>query len=511
MKKLLLLIICIIGVSSVNAQYTDGVYILNEDWFGHSPSSINFFDYEEDEIKYRVFQKANEGCYLGNTTQYAQIFGNKIYFISKQNYGSNDDIGGRLIVADAKSLEQVTSISLLDGKDGRSFVGVDATKGYVGTSSGLYVFDIKNNKFCDLIEGTAPETGGLYSGQIGDMIRYRNGKVFATRQGVGVYVIDTVDDKVEATIELPDVVTIFVTAGGDLYAAENGDSNASFVKIDADTYKTYKIELPEGKSVLNSWGAWRAGSVACDTNYNIIYYITSESTSKVSKYDFDNNELVEDFVTLPYGKNGAQIIYGTGVGIDPKTNSLLVFTTESGWGTHYQNNWMHFVDVATGKIGKTVEFEPYYWFVAMPVFPDNASPEIACESSYVLNHEEKELLLNLKKDVTDKDNNDRLIITSINVDDKSICDVIIDEDENVYVKALGSGTTTLHITADSNGLITKKEVKINVSEKTEIECVEMETVTHVEYYTLQGVHVENPSMGIFIKKQGSKTERVIFK
>ena len=47
-----------------------------------------------------------------------------------------------------------------------------------------------------------------------------------------------------------------------------------------------------------------------------------------------------------------------------------------------------------------------------------------------------------------------------------------------------------------------------VDESTAIEEIEAEEA-EVEYYNLQGVKVENPEKGIFIKKQGNKTTKVV--
>ena len=46
--------------SSENVDYTQGVFILNEDWFGHNNSTINFMTSSGD-FAYRIFQTANPG------------------------------------------------------------------------------------------------------------------------------------------------------------------------------------------------------------------------------------------------------------------------------------------------------------------------------------------------------------------------------------------------------------------------------------------------------------------
>ena len=119
------------------ASYTGGIFLLNEDWFGHNASSVNFYSYDGDSIVYRAYQAANPGSTLGNTAEYAAIDGDNIYFCSKQNYGST---GGRLVVADAKTLEKKASIDAIGDADTRAFLTVSDTKAYISTSAGVYTY-----------------------------------------------------------------------------------------------------------------------------------------------------------------------------------------------------------------------------------------------------------------------------------------------------------------------------------------------------------------------------------
>lgn len=86
---------------------------------------------------------------LGTTTDYGCIYDGKAYFVSKQSSAT----GGRLVVADAKTMKRIASFDDLDGKDGRSFVGVNPKKGYIGTSKGILVFDIENMCIGNMIAG----------------------------------------------------------------------------------------------------------------------------------------------------------------------------------------------------------------------------------------------------------------------------------------------------------------------------------------------------------------------
>lgn len=45
---------------------------------------------------------------------------------------------------------------------------------------------------------------------------------------------------------------------------------------------------------------------------------------------------------------------------------------------------------------------------------------------------------------------------------------------------------------------------------TGIEEVESESAAPVEYYNMQGVKVENPTNGVYVKRKGGKATKVVF-
>ena len=49
---------------------------------------------------------------------------------------------------------------------------------------------------------------------------------------------------------------------------------------------------------------------------------------------------------------------------------------------------------------------------------------------------------------------------------------------------------------------------ITISKTTGIDGIVAEENAPVEYYNLQGIRVENPANGIFIRRQGNKTTKV---
>ena len=332
------------------------MFFLNEDWFGHDNGTVNFYSSVDDEMFYRVYRRENEGAMLGTTTQFGTIYGGKLFLMSKQA-GSGNDAGGRIVVADAKTLKKIASIDNIGGADVRGFIGVNDSIGYVGTTAGVYIYDIKNNQVGELIAGTGTVGGNAYSNQIGDMARVHE-YIFVAKQGEGVLVIDSRTNAVVATVALVDISSVFATNNGNVYAAYNAYSGwgstdgsaAGFVKIDPYSFETTTIAMPDGMSVPNSWGAWHPGSVAVDShNDDVVYFANKEYSRGIHRYNFATGEFTENYVELPVAAGGNEVTYGA-VSINPADGHLVVTATEDGWGSHFANNWAHFIDTATGDI-----------------------------------------------------------------------------------------------------------------------------------------------------------------
>lgn len=75
----------------------------------------------------------------------------------------------------------------------------------------------------------------------------------------------------------------------------------------------------------------------------------------------------------------------------------------------------------------------------------------------------------------------------------------------------GNSSCVANITATNKALgkSVTRSFTITIKTSTGIEEIQAEEAAEVEYYNLQGVRVENPENGIFIKKQGSKTTKVV--
>ena len=66
-----------VAVAASNVDYSDGILFVNEDWYGHQNSTVNFLvpdAIDGDYWHYRVIQAENPGMELGCTNQYGALW-----------------------------------------------------------------------------------------------------------------------------------------------------------------------------------------------------------------------------------------------------------------------------------------------------------------------------------------------------------------------------------------------------------------------------------------------------
>lgn len=470
-------------------DYTQGLFLVNEDWYGRDNGTVNFLT-SDGRWVYRAFRRENPGETLGVTTQYGAIYGGRFFFVSKQASSTADaSTGGRLVVADALTLKKVAAFDEIGG-DGRAFVGVDEHTAYIGTSSGITRLDLESMSLGETIAGTGGE-GGLYAGQIGAMVR-AGSYVFAAKQAVGVLVIDATTHTLHTTIDLPTISTLTLGRDGGVWAADA----TSLVRIDVATLETRSRLLPDDCRVSSTWGAWNAGSLCAAYRKNFLYF-ANEKENQIARYHILTDELDADFFTLPdQGRAYVQQFQGAGLRVDPRNDRLIVTATQSGYLSHYMNNWVHVVDGLSGELLGTIELEPYYWFPALPVFPDNEAPVIALPDRLSIGREP--VKISLLEAVTDADNLSASIVSAVEVEDSSVATARI-SGYDLTVSGVSIGDTRLTLTVNSNGKKATRTVDVQVTEASGIDeamCTAVEAWPNPVHDRLTIVAVDGSVFGL---------------
>jgi len=491
--------------------FTNGIFFVNEDLYGPNQGSINYYNYDYNEMEYNAYAMVNPSTKLGVTTQQGQIFGGKFFLVSKQangNESSGSTDGCRLAILDAVSLQQQGGLLRFGASadsvyDGRSYCGVTPDKGYIATSAGVFVLDVNTLTTTGPIQGTQSSAKGdynsLYNDQCGDMVRFGQ-YVFAVQQGRGLHVIDQVTDEVVTTLSFPNIVTVFVTAGGNLYVANNsreiydygsGPYVSNFTRIDPVTLEAKEVHELEGtKGAISSWGAWRARMLCVDPVEEKVYYYYDEFQNYISCYDFTTREFTDHLIDLPEaadvnwdGTRNHQGLYASALSFDPHTGDLVVQTTEAAPMYAYQifnHNWVLFYDPATLELKKQVRLNDAYWFPAMAVYPDVSAPTVSI-SDMVLDAGSS-LAINLLDVVNDNDNMVALAVTTASAEDESIACVSVEGLEMV-VEALAQGRTTVNVTTDSNGQIATTSFTVTVTASSTPGDVNMDGKVNIEDVT----------------------------
>lgn len=484
-------------ISSTN--FTNGYFIVNEEWFGHTNGSVNFVD-NNGNVNYRVYSNANNNQAFGATTQYGTIYGDKFYFISKQAADGGDTQytpGGRLVVANASTMQKIAGFNNIGGGDGRSFVGVSEHKGYIGASNGIYTFDIDNLAVGTLI----PTTGGgsQYAGQIGNMIRTSQ-YVFAVKQAAGILVINPNTDTVVATIA-GSFHFIVQAKDGSIWTVQD----QKVVNINPVTFAKTEYAIPTTK-YIGAWGAWNAGSFTASNQQNALYWINSinsfASGTQIVKFDVNTKTFNENFAAIP-GQTGTykQIPYGAALRVNPVTDEIILNTTESGYGAHYQKNWVHTFN-NTGTLTNTKVLNDYYWFPAITVFPDTTNPVVSntFPSQVSVNGTST---IDLKTLISDGDNLAAAIVKSIKSNSNTaVVSAVINANEELVLTPQGSGTADIVLSFNSNGKVVEKTLTVNATNS---------TLATAEVKKLQFGIYPNPTTDVLnIKTQDKITNAVIF-
>lgn len=418
MKKIVLfaLLGCAACLSAETA-YTSGVFILNEDWYSHQNSTLSHLS-DAGEFSYRILQAANDApASLGCTSQFAAIYGDRFYFISKQSQDPGDQSGrrgARLVVTDATTLKLAYSIDTLfaiNGKyaaDGRGFVGVDENKGYISTSNGIFVLNFTTGKITKRIAGTenplitgnednTDGAGPLYQNQTGIMLRTHD-YVFAIQQDTGIHVIDPAADTIITTLR-GCFSTMTQSKDGRIWAVRNtnaewqtypygamsgeGWQGNELLAIDPATLTTTAFDLrdfcgDENMMVEQTWYAWTAGSLCASLKENSLFFSYTDNIwdwyngrVHIYKFDIDNMSLSEIYTTTELGD---YYIYNSGmVRVHPLTGNLFVGCFKSTVST---NDWLFLQITPEGELVNTYTPIKNYWYPALFVFPDIYAPEV---------------------------------------------------------------------------------------------------------------------------------------
>lgn len=479
-------------------DYTKGVFMVNEDWYGHNNSTTNYLT-RDGKFVY------NNTTEIGATACFGAAWGNRYYIIAKQAKDGGAKVeGGRITICDANTMHIIKQIKDINGnEDGRSFCGVDEHKAYVSTSRGIYTLNLDELTVGAAVKNADGDDAEL--GECGNMVRLGD-YVYATEYGKSLRIIDCNTDRIAATITAK-VYSITMSKDGQLWVS----TDKGISRVNTETNKLETISLPEGINVpANSYKAWSPDGLCASMQNNVIYWTSASgwNPTTIFKYDIDNNEFAK-VVDLTSDANKWMMYSASNLRVDPVTDNLYVSLFKDYGSQDYA------VRIYDNKGTQLNEYEltqKYFWFPGMFVFPDVEDP-IAGKMDAVTVEENKEVKVDLATVCSDADNFQAAIIKTVKSVDKENIATATVKDGKLVVKGLKEGSTVVTLNFCSNGISTKTTVRFFVTKATGITDTQTSAdVREVARFTIDGKRINQPQRGINIVKYSDGTvKKVIVK
>lgn len=479
-------------------DYTKGVFIVNEDWFGHRNSTTNYLT-RDGKFVY------NNTTEIGATACFGAAWGNRYYIIAKQAKDNGSKVeGGRITICDANTMRIIKQIKNIDGNNqGRSFCGVDEHKAYVSTEKGIYTLNLDELTVGAAVKNADGGDAGL--GQCGNMVRLGD-YVYATEYGKSLRIIDCNTDRIVATISSAKVYSITMSKDGQLWVS----TDKGISRVNTETNKLETISLPEGINVpANSNDAWCPDGLCASMQNNVIYWTSvTWNILKVFKYDIDNNEFAK-VVDLTNDAGKWKMYSASNLRVDPVTDNLYVSLFKD-WES--QDYAVRIYDNKGTQLNEYELTQKYFWFPGMFVFPDVEDP-IAGKMDAVTVEENKEVKVDLATVCSDADNFQAAIIKTVKSVSKENIATATVKDGKLVVKGLKEGSTVVTLNFCSNGISTKTTVRFFVTKATGITDTQTSAdVREVARFTIDGKRINQPQRGINIVKYSDGTvKKVIVK
>ena len=478
-------------------DYTQGVFMVNEDWYGHNNSTTNYLT-RDGKFVY------NNTTEIGATACFGAAWGNRYYIIAKQAKDGGAKVeGGRITICDANTMRIIKQIKDINGnEDGRSFCGVDEHKAYVSTSRGIYTLNLD-----ELTVGAAVKNadgGDANLGECGNMVRLGD-YVYATEYGKSLRIIDCNNDCIVATITAK-VYSITMSKDGQLWVS----TDKGISRVNTESRQLEEIALPSGIGVpAKDIYAWKSDGLCASLQNNVIYWTASGwNPTTIFKYDIDNNEFAK-VVDLTSDANKWVMYSASNLRVDPVTDNLYVSLFKD-YGS--QDNAVRIYDNKGTQLNEYELTQKNFWFPGMFVFPDVEDP-IVGNINDVTVEENKEVVVGLTDVCSDADNFQAAIVKTVkSVADNNVATATV-KNGKLVVTGVKAGNTTVTLNFCSNGISTTATVNVTVTQATGITDTQTSAdVREIARFTIDGKRISQPQRGINIVKYSDGTvKKVIVK
>lgn len=476
-------------------DYTKGVFMVNEDWYGHNNSTTNYLT-RDGKFVY------NNTTEIGATACFGAAWGNRYYIIAKQAKDGGAKVeGGRITICDANTMHIIKQIKDINGnEDGRSFCGVDEHKAYVSTSRGIYTLNLDELTVGAAVKNADGDDAEL--GECGNMVRLGD-YVYATEYGKSLRIIDCNTDRIVATISSAKVYSITMSKDGQLWVS----TDKGISRVNTESRQLEEIALPSGIGVpAKDIYAWKSDGLCASLQNNVIYWTASGwNPTTIFKYDIDNNEFAK-VVDLTSDANKWMMYSASNLRVDPVTDNLYVSLFKDYGSQDYA---VRIYDNNGTQLNEYELTQKNYWFPGMFVFPDVEDP-IAGNIDAVNVEENKDAVVDLAKVCNDADNFQAAIVKTVNsVADNNVATATV-KNGKLVVTGVKAGNTTVTLNFCSNGISTTATVNVTVTQATGITDTQTSAdVREIARFTIDGKRINQPQRGINIVKYSDGTVKKV--
>lgn len=475
-------------------DYTQGVFMVNEDWYGHNNSTTNYLT-RDGKFVY------NNTTEIGATACFGAAWGNRYYIIAKQAKDRGAKVeGGRITICDANTMRIIKQIKDIDGKEGRSFCGVDEHKAYVSTSKGIYTLNLD-----ELTVGAAVKNadgGDVKLKECGNMVRLGD-YVYATEYGKSLRIIDCNTDRIVATISSAKVYSITMSKDGQLWVS----TDMGISRVNTESRQLEVIVLPSDVSAPAKSYAWASDGLCASLQNNVIYWTSASgwNPTAVFKYDIDNNEFAK-VVDLTNDANKWVMYSTSNLRVDPVTDNLYVSLYKDFGSQDYA---VRIYDNNGNQLNEYELTQKNCWFPGMFVFPDVEDP-IAGNIDAVTVEENKDIKVDLAKVCSDADNFQAAIVKTVkSVADNNVATATV-KDGKLVVTGVKAGNTTVTLNFCSNGISTTATVNVTVTQATGITGTQTSAdIREIARFTIDGKRISQPQRGVNIVKYSDGTVKKV--
>ncbi len=309
------------------AKYADGFFVITEGSYAQTSGTVQFYAYGADTISTKVYEKENPGMISSNaaktsTLQFATLYNNKLYLISK--------INGPVIKLNAETLKEELRYNQ-ETSNWRSLIGITATEGLMSAADGVYVFNLNT---------LTPQykLSTVSASNTGDMLKDSN----------YVYLLQSNGTKIISSTNYS-FVKSFSNINRGFAKTPNGKvwgaSSNRLISIDKNL-DTAGVALT---ATISSWGLDAPTLITASTKENAVFYTSGKN---IYKY-IDGNvaSVATPFITIDISPF---MIYGAAR--YDRNKDYIVVNGIAGYGAASGISYLLIYNASTGALVKKIQY-----------------------------------------------------------------------------------------------------------------------------------------------------------